>query len=507
MGRDFLAIIAEVIGVALLVAGAFWLSQRRNKELADGQLKLQSTNFELERSRMEVGFQSQIQSHQEETRQAIEASESAVKLEREHLEADRAELAERTRALESMLRDVMTRDQAILEKEANLRELQTKALASLEEISGLTQEEARARLLEQVEQEFRQEAISRGRSEFNQTDGELQTSARTKLLSVMERNATEYVTEATTTLINLPSEEMKGRLIGREGRNIRTFEQITGVDLIIDETPESVVLSCFDPVRKEIARVTLMNLVLDGRIHPGKIEEIHEQAQTEVHRTLYDAGLRAMERSKVGDLPPKVIELLGRLRFRSSYGQNVLDHSVEVSVLCSMLAAELGFNQEVSKWAGLLHDIGKGLPDDWEGPHALAGMEFLRQAGMPEKILNSVGAHHREIEPSCPEAEIVIIADKISASRPGARRESLDHYVKRLAALEQLALGFPGVDRVYAMQAGREIRVLVKPAEVDDLGAIRLSKQIAQKVESEMQYPGSIKITVIRETRHQETAK
>jgi ribonuclease Y len=331
--------------------------------------------------------------------------------------------------------------------------------------------------------------------------------AKKAVLDVIQRNAVDYVTEATLAVVELPSEDMTGRIIGREGRNIRAFEQVTGVDLIIDETPEAVVISCFDPVRRETARLALMNLMVDGRIHPGRIEELYEKAQIEVARSLIEAGERASERANVPGLHPRVIEMMGRLRFRTSYAQNVLDHSVEVSHLASNLASELGLNAELAKRAGLLHDIGKALGSEWEGPHALTGMEFLRSYGERDAVLHAVGAHHYEIEPNSPEAIVVIIADTISAARPGARRENLDNYLKRLSSLESLANAFPGVDRSYAVQAGREIRLIVKPTEVDDLGAARLANEVARAIERELEYPGQIKVTVIRETRAQQTAK
>ena len=340
-----------------------------------------------------------------------------------------------------------------------------------------------------------------------QSTVDAERKAKTAVLDVIQRHVVDYVTEATLAVVELPSEDMKGRIIGREGRNIRAFEQTTGVDLIVDETPEAVVISCFDPVRRETARLTLMNLMLDGRIHPGRIEELHEKAQEEVERMVLEAGERAVERADVGPLNPKVVEAMGRLRFRTSYAQNVLDHSVEVSRLAGSLAHELGLNAEVAKRAGLLHDVGKALGPEWEGPHALTGMEFLRGLGEKEPVLNAVGAHHHDVEPASPEAILVIVADTISAARPGARRESLENHIKRLTSLEALANSFPGVDRSYAVQAGREVRLIVKPDKVDDLGARRLALQVAKRIESEMDYPGQIKVTVIRETRASEIAK
>ncbi|RYG45370.1 HDIG domain-containing protein, partial [bacterium] len=275
----------------------------------------------------------------------------------------------------------------------------------------------------------------------------------------------------------------------------------------IDDTPEAVVISCFDPVRREVARLTLMNLMLDGRIHPSRIEELHEKASAEVERMVREAGEKAAERANVSGLTPKTVETLGRLRFRTSYAQNVLDHSVEVARLAENLAYELGLNAEIAKRAGLLHDIGKALGPEWEGPHAVTGMDFLRTQGEKEPVLLAVGAHHNDIEPTSAESVLVIIADSISAARPGARRESLENYLKRLTSLEEIASSFPGVDRTYAVQAGREVRLIVKPEQVDDLGAARLANDVARRIEKDLDFPGQIKVTVIRETRTTEVAK
>lgn len=361
--------------------------------------------------------------------------------------------------------------------------------------------------MERVTQEFTDVAAQKARQIEAEAIADAERKAKQTVLNVIQRSVVDYVTEATLAVVELPSEDMKGRIIGRDGRNIRSFEQITGVDLIIDETPEAVVISCFDPVRRETARLTLMNLMVDGRIHPGRIEELFEKAKEEVGRMIKDAGEKAAERANVTGLPARVVETLGRLRFRTSYAQNVLDHSVEVAKLCANLAAELGLNVEVAKRAGLLHDIGKALGVEWEGPHALTGMEFLRSLGEKDNVLNAVGAHHHEIEPATPESHLVIIADTISAARPGARRENLENYLKRLTALEALANSFPGVERSYAVQAGREIRLIVKPEMLDDLAAARLATDVAAKIESEMEYPGQIKVTVIRETRSIGVAK
>ena len=421
------------------------------------------------------------------------AREDALDARRVGIDAREAETARETRA--------------VAEKDDLVERRLRAAEEELERVASLDKAKARDLYLKRIEGEFREAGAARAKEVETRAAEEAERRAKKAVLDVIQRHVVDYVTEATLAVVELPSEDMKGRIIGREGRNIRAFEQTTGVDLIVDETPEAVVISCFDPVRRETARLTLMNLMLDGRIHPGRIEELHEKAQEEVERMVKEAGERAMARADVGPLPPKVVETMGRLRFRTSYAQNVLDHSVEVARLAAALAHELGLNAEIAKRAGFLHDVGKALGPGWEGPHALTGMEFLRSMGEKEPILHAVGAHHHEIEPATPEAILVVLADTISASRPGARRESLENHIKRLTSLEAIANSFPGVDRSYAVQAGREVRLIVKPEKVDDLGARRLALQVAKRIEGELEYPGQIKVTVIRETRASETAK
>jgi len=454
----------------------------------------------------------------------LEAKEEAIRV-RERIEDEvrqrQASLAKqeekintREDALESRREQIEKREESIAAQRNELESLRKEAQehlaaidAELHRVADLTPDSARDLILERVTQEFTDVAAQKARQIEAEAIADAERKAKQTVLNVIQRSVVDYVTEATLAVVELPSEDMKGRIIGRDGRNIRSFEQITGVDLIIDETPEAVVISCFDPVRRETARLTLMNLMVDGRIHPGRIEELFEKAKEEVGRMIKDAGEKAAERANVTGLPARVVETLGRLRFRTSYAQNVLDHSVEVAKLCANLAAELGLNVEVAKRAGLLHDIGKALGVEWEGPHALTGMEFLRSLGEKDNVLNAVGAHHHEIEPATPESHLVIIADTISAARPGARRENLENYLKRLTALEALANSFPGVERSYAVQAGREIRLIVKPEMLDDLAAARLATDVAAKIESEMEYPGQIKVTVIRETRSIGVAK
>jgi ribonuclease Y len=334
-----------------------------------------------------------------------------------------------------------------------------------------------------------------------------ETSAR-KILSVaIQRYSSDTVGEITTTVVPIPNEEMKGRIIGREGRNIRALEQATGVDLIIDDTPESVVLSGFDPVRREVARIALTKLIGDGRIHPGRIEEVVAKAKAEVDLIIRQAGETAAYESGVPGLPPEIIKLLGRLKYRTSYGQNVLNHSIETGRLAAVIAAEIGADIQIAKMGGLLHDIGKAVDHEVEGPHAAIGAAIAQRNNLPFKVINGIAAHHQEVEYACLEAPIVQVADAISASRPGARGETMDTYVKRLEDLQAIAESFSGVERSFAVQAGREVRILVLPEEIDDLTATRLARDIVRNIEEQLTYPGQIKVTVIRETRAVEYAK
>jgi len=359
--------------------------------------------------------------------------------------------------------------------------------------------------------DLKQEARERGRRAIRLIEGaaedEADFRARSIVLDAMQRNAVQYVAEATTELVPIASEDVKGRLIGREGRNIRAFEQTTGVDLIIDDTPGAVTLSTFDPLRREIARQTLLELLKDGRIQPARIEELFAKAQSEVEREISKSGADAAVRAGVQGLPPQVLKNLGRLRYRTSYAQNVLEHSVDCAHLAAVIAHELHLNAEVARRAALLHDIGKGLDSAWEGPHAKSGAEFLKQAGEPDVVTHAVAAHHYEVEPKTPEAIVVIVADKISAARPGARRENLEGYITRVAALEALAMSFRGVEQAFAVQAGRELRLFVRPDEIDDIQAAQLAQDIARRIEAELESSGQVKVTVIRETRVHEVAK
>jgi ribonuclease Y len=440
--------------------------------------------------------------------QAQRAAEDEAREKRADLQRQERLLLDRAESLDRKLEAQEGREEAFEEHQrqvdaerARLVELHQRQLIELERVSGLSVAEARQALIQQTVDEAQAEAQHQVREVERRAQDEGDERARRILTTVMQRIAADHTSEATVTVVTLPSEEMKGRIIGREGRNIRALEQATGVDLIIDDTPEAVVLSGFDPVRREVARMALTKLISDGRIHPGRIEETVAKCRAEIETVMRQAGEQAAYDAAVPGLNPELIKLLGRLKYRTSYGQNVLNHCIETARLAGLLAAEIGANVAESKKGGLLHDIGKGVDHEVEGPHAQIGADIAARYGVNAIVCNAIAAHHQEVEQESVEATVVQIADAISASRPGARGESLDNYVKRLDDLQQIALSFPGVERCYAIQAGREIRILVKPEDIDDLASSRLARDVVKKIEEQLQYPGQIKVTVIRETR------
>jgi ribonuclease Y len=429
-----------------------------------------------------------------EQRATLQRSERRLLDREEGLDRKVAALEEREDALSHRLSEIDS-------ERARLAELQQRQVRELERVSGLTAVEARQSLIGHIVDEAQAEAQHRVREIERHANEEGEDRARRILTTVMQRIAADHTSEATITVVPLPNEEMKGRIIGREGRNIRALEQATGVDLIIDDTPEAVVLSGFDPVRREVARMALLKLISDGRIHPGRIEETVAKSRAEIEVVMRQAGEQAAYDAGVPGLHPELIKLLGRLKYRTSYGQNVLDHCIETGRLAGLLAAEIGANVGESKKGGLLHDIGKAVDHEVEGPHALIGGDIAKRYGVNAVVCNCIAAHHQEVEQESTEATVVQIADAISASRPGARGENLDNYVKRLDDLQQIALSFPGVERCFAIQAGREIRILVRPEDIDDVASSRLARDVVKKIEEQLQYPGQIKVTVIRETR------
>ncbi|MGD9142574.1 MAG: ribonuclease Y [Dehalococcoidia bacterium] len=454
-----------------------------------------------------------LQEAQEEVKKNKATADSEYRERRSELQRQENRLNQKQETLDRKIEGVEQRERNMTNKEKEIDtirnqmgELKDKQLQQLELISGMSSTEARDSLLEAMEVEMQQEASRRLRQWEDKLKEESNEKAQEILSSAIQRSASEIVAESTTSVVPIPNDEMKGRLIGREGRNIRALEQATGVDLIIDDTPEAVTLSSFDPIRREIARITLNRLILDGRIHPARIEEMTTKAKEEVDADIVNAGEQAAMKLGV-QLHPELIKLLGRLKYRTSYGQNALEHSMEVAHLAGMIASELGANVNTAKKAGLLHDIGKAVDREVEGTHAAIGADLVKQWEKSPEVLKGVSEHHLETSDTSIWGYITSAADAISSARPGARRESLESYLKRLRALEDIADSFKGVEKSYAIQAGREVRILVKPESIDDLGAMRLARDIVKKVEESLDYPGQIKVTVIRETRAVDYAK
>jgi ribonuclease Y len=433
---------------------------------------------------------------------------------RQDIERREHRLGEREERLDAKARQLENRAQALTESEAALEARRNELLdieaarrRTLEQVAGLTAEEARQQLMESVESDARRSAALLARDIERAAQEEADMKAKRILATVIQRLASEQTAESVVSIVQLSGDDMKGRIIGREGRNIRSFEQITGVNLIVDDTPGAVLLSCFDPVRREMARLTLEELVADGRIHPTRIEEVHERSCIEVDRLCVRAGEDAALEMGITDLHPELVSTLGRLRYRTSYGQNVLRHLVESGHAAGLLADELGLDRALCVRGAFLHDIGKALTHESEGSHAIVGADLARKYGESDDVVHAIEAHHNEVEPRTVEAVITQAADAISGGRPGARRESLEAYVERLHRLEEIALAKPGVDKVFAMQAGRDVRVMVLPDEVDDIGAQVLARDIAKQFEEELSYPGQVKVTVIRESRATEVAR
>jgi ribonucrease Y len=474
--------------------------------------------------RIYIAKQQRDQLEQKQKELILQAKDEALRIkeeakkEEEKLRKDLQELEKNLRRREEMLDrrmesvdaeklKVTDKEKEIEKIRQEINDIRRRHQDSLERISKLKKEEARDLLLKQAEKEYKDDLIRKIKEQKEIAREEAQGVAREILSTVIQRLASEHTVETTTTSVNLPSDEMKGRIIGREGRNIQIFEKETGTDLIIDDTPDTVIISAFDPIRRHVAKVALEKLIADGRIHPTRIEEVVKKAKEEINQQVKEAGELAVYEVGVAGLHPDMIKILGRLKFRTSYGQNVLQHSIETAQIGTMLAAELGADVNLVKKAALLHDIGKAVDHDIPGAHHHISLDIAKKYGLSDDICHAIVAHHDDIEAKTVEAIIVKSADAISSSRPGARRETLENYVKRLEELENIAKSFAGVEKSYAIQAGREVRILVKPEEIDDLSALKLSKDIAKKIEEDMQYPGVIKVNVIRETRAIEYAK
>ncbi len=498
--------------IALIAGGlvGYYLKQVLTK---DTQIKLREEAERILNTAKEQALAVELEAKDKalEIRQSAEAEivrrRSELSREEDRLQKRREELDGRADRLEKR-EQTLNKRQSFMDKRANdIEKLYEQEMTELTRVSQMTTEEARNVLLSEVEKDARNDMARIIRQIEAEAREEGDRRARKLIADAIQRVASEHVAEVTTSVVNLPADEMKGRIIGRNGRNIHAFEQAAGVDVIVDDTPEAVTISCFDPVRREVARRALSKLILDGRIHPAYIEKVLKNEQKEVDRDMLDAGEQAAFDAGVSGLHIEIIKMLGRLKYRTSYGQNQLSHAVEVSKLAAVLAAELGADIEVCKTAALLHDLGKAMDFNMEGTHAQLGADFAKRHGVNPKVVNAIASHHHEVDQESVEAVIVESADAISGARPGARRESLEQYLKRVKSLEEIADSYKGVSQSYALQAGREVRIFVKPEDIDDLDSIRLARDIAKKIEETMQYPGQIKVTVIRETRAVDYAK
>jgi ribonuclease Y len=501
-----ISLLALIVGI---VVGYFFHRYQVEKALRDQQQKSESIlKGANEQARL---IESQAR---ENATKIIQAAEGEIKERRhelsretERLDKRRSELDSRADRLEQREQNINKRQSSIDRRANEVEKMVEDQVIKLEQISQLTQDEAKNELFAAVEKEARADMARIYRQIEAEAREEGEKRARKLIADAIQRVASEHVSEVTSSVVPLPNEEMKGRIVGRNGRNIKAFEQAAGVDVIVDDTPEAVTISCFDSVRREIGRRALTRLTIDGRIHPAHIEKIVEEETKAVDKVIAEAGEQAAYDANIAGLHPEVLRMMGRLKFRTSYGQNQLSHAVEVSKLAGILAAELGANVELSKQGGFLHDIGKAMDHNQEGTHATLGAEFCKRYGVNQVVVNAIGSHHHEMEQESIEAVIAEAADAISGARPGARREDLEAYIKRIKSLEELATSFDGVQQSFAIQAGREVRVIVKPEEIDDLTSTRLARDISKKIEETMQYPGQIKVTVIRETRAVDYAK
>ncbi|MBQ9058500.1 MAG: ribonuclease Y [Atopobiaceae bacterium] len=514
-------IIALIVGLAVGAAVAYLLlNNQQNSKVAEANQKIE----EAQRQARQISQDAEREAENTKKEALIEAKEEILKLQ----EASQAEEKQRKGELRSLENRIMQREesldsrmsaldrkeQQLSKQQSNLdrrsneldrrEELQT---TELERISQLTREDAHNELLDRVREDTIKEQAQIIRESEQQIRAHADKTAREIVSTAIQRCAADHAGEITVTSVHIPSDDLKGRIIGREGRNIRTFEQVSGVSLVIDDTPETVVLSSFDPVRRETARVALENLIADGRIHPARIEEMYKKAEELVSQRVQEAGEQAAYDAGIHDLHPELVKTLGALRYRSSYGQNVLQHSQEVAELCGIMAAELGIDQISAKRAGLLHDLGKAIDHEFEGPHAVLGADLARRYGERADIVHAIEAHHADIEPNTVLDMLVQAADAVSASRPGARRESAESYIKRLEKLEEISNAHSGVERTYAMQAGRELHVMVQPDQISDAEATVLAHDIAKQIEEEMEYPGQVRVVVIRESRAVDVAK
>lgn len=463
---------------------------------------------QVEQTNKEITLlKSTFEQENKERREEAKRSEERLYAREEMLSKREESLDKKLEELEQSKERVHNQIEALNSKEAAIDELQENIVKELEKVSGMTKEDAKQVIIDRYTDEAKIDAAKIAKEIEDKAKDEADKKARNIITLAIQRCAADHTSEITTSVVALPSEEMKGRIIGREGRNIRALEAATGIDFIVDDTPEAITLSGFDPIRREVARIALEKLILDGRIHPARIEELVQKVQKDVEETIKEAGENACFDADIHNIHPEIVKVLGRLKFRTSYGQNVLNHSLEVSFIAGMLAAEVGANEKVARRAGLLHDLGKALDHEVEGTHVSIGVELARKYKESEAVIHCIEAHHNDVEPKTLEAVIVQAADAISSARPGARRESLENYIKRLQDLEEIANAHSGVEKTFAIQAGREIRVMVKPEQISDPEAEILAHDIAKEIESKLEYPGHIKVNVIRESRFTDTAK
>ena len=510
-------IIKIVIAVVALAIGALigYIYRKNVGEKAIGSAEQKAKNLILDaENKSETMKKEAILEAKEEAHRLRSDAERDARERRAEVQRSERRLIQKEEALDRKIANIEKKEESIthkeqilINKEKELDEFIDRQTEELERISGYTAEEAKAILLSNMEKEIRHDASIMIKEIESKAKEEADKKAKYIITGAIQRCAADHVAESTVSVVNLPNDEMKGRIIGREGRNIRTIETLTGVDLIIDDTPEAVILSGFDPVRREIARIALEKLIVDGRIHPARIEEMVEKAEKEVNAIIKEEGEQATFEVGIHNLHPELVKLLGRLRFRTSYGQNVLKHSVEVAHLAGLMAGELGLDVKLAKRAGLLHDIGKALDHEVEGTHVDIGIDVLRRYKESEAVINGMAAHHGDYEAKNMEAVLIAAADALSAARPGARRETLDAYIKRLEKLEEIANTTPGVEKSFAIQAGREIRIIAKPEDVNDEEIVFLAREISKKIEAELEYPGQIKVNVVRETRAIDYAK
>jgi ribonuclease Y len=505
-----IAVIALAVGAALGVGGLLWYQNTQGKNrrmLAEEEARLVLAKAHEQAATIARDAEAKAKAVTDESTEAALRRRREIDREDERLQKRREELDKRLERLEQREQLLNKRQSKLDKQQADLSKLQAEREAELQRISQLTIEEARAEVLALAEQEARNEVTRIIRQVESEAREEADNRAREIISMAVQRLASEHVNEIAVSVVQLPSDEMKGRIIGRNGRNIRAFELAAGVDIVVDDTPETITVSSFDPIRREVARRAMERLVGDGRIHPARIEKLLEDARAEIEAIIRQEGERAAYETGIPGLHPEILKLVGRLKFRTSYGQNQHAHAIETAHIAGMIATELGGDVLIAKMGGLLHDLGKAIDHEVEGTHALIGAEFAKRYGVGAKVVNCIASHHHEVEQECVEAYIVEAADAISGARPGARRESMDMYIRRVKNLEEIANSFDGVEQCYALQAGREVRILVRPDDVDDLAAMRLARDVAKKIEDTMQYPGQIKVQVIREKRAVEYAR